>query len=58
MEPRSETLTVRLSTRVKKELQRIAEADKRTASQYVSILIEEHLKALSAQRGKSGKAGE
>jgi predicted DNA-binding protein len=43
MKGRSETVTIRLSPKVKSDLQRLADADRRPLSQYIAILIENHL---------------
>ncbi len=45
MKGRTETVTIRLSPKVKADLQRLADEDRRPLSQYIAILIEEHLKA-------------
>lgn len=50
-------LNVLVSTVLKKELQKLAEADRRNLSQYVNVVLEEHvsmaqLKAASHKRGQ------
>jgi len=45
MKGRTETVTIRLSPGAKAELLKLADDDRRTLSQYIAILIEEHLKA-------------
>jgi hypothetical protein len=50
MKGRTETVTIRLSPQMKADLQRVADDDRRTLSQYIAILIEEHLKARAKQK--------
>lgn len=45
MKGRTETLTIRLSPEIKAELEKLAAADRRPVSQYVALLIEDHVKA-------------
>jgi len=45
MKGRTETVTIRLSPKAKADLQKLADDDLRTLSQYIAILIDEHLKA-------------
>jgi predicted transcriptional regulator len=45
MNGRTETLTIRLSPEVKAALAKLAAADRRPVSQYVALLIEDHVKA-------------
>lgn len=44
MNVRTETLTIRLSKEVKAALAKLAAADRRPVSQYVALLIEDHVK--------------
>jgi predicted transcriptional regulator len=45
MKGRTETLTIRLSPQIKAALEKLAAADRRPVSQYVALLIEDHVKA-------------
>ena len=51
MSKRSETMTVRLSAEMKAKLAKLAESERRSASQMAVILLEE---ALEVRAGKKG----
>jgi predicted transcriptional regulator len=44
MKNRSDAISVRVSSEAKAELQRIADAERRTLSQLVAIIIDDYLK--------------
>ena len=46
----SDAISVRVSREAKAELQRIADAERRTLSQLVAILIDDYLKARAAKK--------
>jgi predicted DNA-binding protein len=52
MKGRTETLTIRLSPEVKAALERLAASDRRPVSQYVALLIEDHVKARGSTASK------
>jgi hypothetical protein len=51
MSKRTETMTIRLSEEMKAELAKLAQSERRSASQMAVILLEE---ALEARQGKKG----
>jgi len=50
MKARPEIVTIRLSREAKAALQRLAGAENRTLSQYIALVLEEHLKVKGADR--------
>jgi len=50
MKNRSDAISVRVSREAKAELQRIADAERRTLSQLVSIIIDDYLKAQAQKK--------
>jgi predicted transcriptional regulator len=50
MKNRSDAISVRVSSEAKAELQRIANAERRTLSQLVAIIIDDFLKERTAKR--------
>ena len=53
MKNRSDAISVRVSRETKAELQRIADAERRTLSQLVAIIIDDFLKAQAEKKGRS-----
>ena len=51
MKNRSDAISVRVSREAKAELQRIADAERRTLSQLVAIIIEDFLKERTGKKG-------
>jgi len=51
MKNRSDAISVRVSREAKAELQRIADAERRTLSQLVSIIIDDFLKERTGKKG-------
>jgi predicted transcriptional regulator len=50
MKNRSDAISVRVSREAKAELQRIADAERRTLSQLVAIIIDDYLKERSGKK--------
>ena len=50
MKNRSDAISVRVSREAKAELQRIADAERRTLSQLVAIIIDDYLKERSGNK--------
>ena len=50
MKNRSDAISVRVSREAKAELQRIADAERRTLSQFVAIIIDDFLKERSEKK--------
>ena len=53
---REEYLSVRVSAEIKRSLEDLAAADKRSVASYVNILLEEHIKAAKAKGVKARKS--
>ena len=53
MKNRSDAISVRVSREAKAELQRIADAERRTLSQLVAIIIDDFLKERTRKTGKN-----
>ena len=51
MKNRSDAISVRVSREAKAELQRIADAERRTLSQLVAIIIDDFLKEQAGKKG-------
>jgi len=51
MKNRSDAISVRVSREAKAELQRIADAERRTLSQLVAIVIDDYLKKRAGKKG-------
>jgi hypothetical protein len=51
MKNRSDSISVRISREAKAELQDIADAERRTLSQLVAIIIDDYLKARVSKKG-------
>jgi hypothetical protein len=52
-EARSIALRVRITPRLLRELKRLAEADRRTVSNFVSALLERHVEETDKRKSKS-----
>ena len=50
MKNRSDAISVRVSREAKAKLQRIADSERRTLSQLVAIIIDDYLKAKTADK--------
>jgi predicted transcriptional regulator len=53
---RDTSVNVRLTSELREELQRLAEANKRTLSDYIRLLLEEHVEAQKEQADRAPHA--
>ena len=49
---RTDPISFRIKAEIKEELQRLAEADKRSLSQYIETALEAHIERVKKQAGK------
>jgi hypothetical protein len=49
-QPRSESLKIRITPRLKTELERLAKEGRRSISDYVSIVLETHVEQISRRK--------